>query len=220
MKVPGYLRRMVGSYFTDRVLKYDTDDGPKEYKMNSEIVENGFPYKEIEIVINDNWMVLRIQRLPFPPKEGWEPLCDCLSDPTNTQADPEPQRVITAAPNPPPLPASPLAPQPLITTKSDKFTSLRSIDVADNPNMFLLKIRKRSETSEKKRENLDLEFRTPRPWFTKPHVKRKKSFHEEYQERKENQPISEDKMPPTKKQKSRKGKKIEIQSYNEFIMER
>ncbi|CAH2092422.1 unnamed protein product [Euphydryas editha] len=33
MKVPGYLRRMVASYFTDRVLKYDTKTGPKEYRV-------------------------------------------------------------------------------------------------------------------------------------------------------------------------------------------
>lgn len=31
--VPGYLRRMVASYFTDRILKYDIEDGPKEYKI-------------------------------------------------------------------------------------------------------------------------------------------------------------------------------------------
>ena len=33
MQVPGYLRRMVASYFTDRVLKYDTEIGPKEYHV-------------------------------------------------------------------------------------------------------------------------------------------------------------------------------------------
>lgn len=33
MGVPGYLRRMVVGYFTDRVLKYDTENGPKEYRV-------------------------------------------------------------------------------------------------------------------------------------------------------------------------------------------
>lgn len=31
--VPGYLRRIVASYFTDRVLKYDTKNGPKKYDI-------------------------------------------------------------------------------------------------------------------------------------------------------------------------------------------
>lgn len=33
MDVPGYLRRMVASYFTDRVLSYDTEHGPEEYRV-------------------------------------------------------------------------------------------------------------------------------------------------------------------------------------------
>lgn len=31
--VPGYLRRIVASYFTDRILRYDTKNGPKEYDI-------------------------------------------------------------------------------------------------------------------------------------------------------------------------------------------
>lgn len=31
--VPEYLRRMVASYFFDRVLKYDTESGPEEYRV-------------------------------------------------------------------------------------------------------------------------------------------------------------------------------------------
>ncbi|KMQ83866.1 reverse [Lasius niger] len=33
MDIPGYLRKMVASYFTDRVLKYDTKNGPQEYRV-------------------------------------------------------------------------------------------------------------------------------------------------------------------------------------------
>ena len=33
MKVPWYLRKMVASYFSDRILKYDTEEGPKEYRV-------------------------------------------------------------------------------------------------------------------------------------------------------------------------------------------
>ena len=31
--VPGYLHRMIVSYFSDRILRYDTEDGPKEYRV-------------------------------------------------------------------------------------------------------------------------------------------------------------------------------------------
>lgn len=33
MRVPEYLRRMVDSYFSDRILKYDTEVGPREYRV-------------------------------------------------------------------------------------------------------------------------------------------------------------------------------------------
>lgn len=33
MNVLGYLQKMVASYFTDRVLKYDTKNGPQEYRV-------------------------------------------------------------------------------------------------------------------------------------------------------------------------------------------
>lgn len=33
MKVPAYLRNIISSYFTDRVLIYNTDDGPKKYTI-------------------------------------------------------------------------------------------------------------------------------------------------------------------------------------------
>ncbi|XP_011300234.1 uncharacterized protein [Fopius arisanus] len=151
----------------------------------------------MEIIINDNRMVLRIQRLPPSPKEEWEPPCDCLPGGAPQKTEPQTQRVITAAPIPPHQ----------STNQSPPLVSSRPIDLVDNPNMFLLKIRKRSETSDRKRENLDLEFRTPRPWLPKPPEKRKKSFREEYEEQKENQAISEDNVPPTKQKKSKKGKK-------------
>ena len=33
INVPGYLQRMVKNYFRDRILKYDTGDGPKTYAV-------------------------------------------------------------------------------------------------------------------------------------------------------------------------------------------
>ena len=37
IKVPWYLRTMVASYFSDRILKYDTKQGPKEYRVTGEV---------------------------------------------------------------------------------------------------------------------------------------------------------------------------------------
>ena len=34
MKVPWYLRKMVASYFSNRNLKYNTEEGPKEYRVS------------------------------------------------------------------------------------------------------------------------------------------------------------------------------------------
>lgn len=33
MSVPLYLKRIVADYLSNRTLKYDTDDGPREYKI-------------------------------------------------------------------------------------------------------------------------------------------------------------------------------------------
>ncbi|XP_015118564.1 uncharacterized protein LOC107042167 [Diachasma alloeum] len=43
LNVPGYLQRMVRSYFTDRVLKYDADIGPKEYRVTGGVPQGSVP---------------------------------------------------------------------------------------------------------------------------------------------------------------------------------
>jgi len=35
MGIPEYLRIVVGIYFRDRVLWYDTEDGPKRYRVSA-----------------------------------------------------------------------------------------------------------------------------------------------------------------------------------------
>ena len=39
MKVSGYLRKMVASYFSNRILKYDTEKGPKEYRVTGGMLQ-------------------------------------------------------------------------------------------------------------------------------------------------------------------------------------
>ncbi|GBO99419.1 Retrovirus-related Pol polyprotein from type-1 retrotransposable element R1 [Eumeta japonica] len=46
--VPAYLRRLVVSYFTDRVLKYDTKNGPKEYDVTGGVPQALFSVHPVE----------------------------------------------------------------------------------------------------------------------------------------------------------------------------
>lgn len=48
---------------------------------------------------------------------------------------------------------------------------ISSIDLEENPNIFLLRIKKKCESGDGK-YNIDLEFRAPRPWLPKPIVKK------------------------------------------------
>ena len=48
---------------------------------------------------------------------------------------------------------------------------IKSIDLEENPNIFLLRIKKSCITGDGK-YNIDLEFRAPRPWLPKPIVKK------------------------------------------------
>lgn len=90
----------------------------------------------------------------------------------------------------------------------------------ENPNIFLLKIRKRSETWDKKKENIDLEFRTPRPWpkpIPKPIPKKPRIIEETLLEVKQSEIIIEEKKedpaPPETMKKNEKKKK-EIKKKN------
>ena len=65
MNVPGYLRRIVGSYLTDRILQYDTEDGPREYK-----VTGGVPQGSVLGPILWNIMYDELLKLKLP--EGAE----------------------------------------------------------------------------------------------------------------------------------------------------
>lgn len=110
-------------------------------------------------------MVLRIQKMPVDEPEMWDPICDCPTDsPGQLQQKliNHERRHVNAA-----FPSSPS------TFKSSEIfrpqrpgdpAATQSPEVIQNPNVFLLKIKKRSETWDKRKEFIDLEFRTPRPW--------------------------------------------------------
>ncbi|XP_024936282.1 uncharacterized protein LOC112493718 isoform X2 [Cephus cinctus] len=180
-------------------------------KVVSEIVNTGLPYKEIEAIINDNRMVIRIQK--DPAENEFDPPCDCddnnlsgLKTPAGEEkrfmgnqkgnnvvfqmASANPTqinqnttlnrscdqndvgcRTVTVFPQVDVTPSAPAVPTIREDEKKEKKDKIdkprmpRSIDLEENPNIFLLRIRKKSDNGEKK-TNIDLEFRTPRPWRT------------------------------------------------------
>ena len=168
-------------------------------KNVSEITRTGLPYKEIEAIINNNKMVLRIQKIST--QEEWDPPCDCGTEnfqkiepygddvsfrKVNENASPstvlqertaEPggssRRTITVVSHPDSENPPNINPNPSKTEDNDKENKEKSrkipIDLEENPNLFILKIRRKSDCSEG-RENIDLEFRTPRPWRPQPKI--------------------------------------------------
>lgn len=166
-----------------------------EEKVVSKIVQGGKPYKEIEAVINDNRMVIRIQR--ESSESEWDPPCDCSEGVGRLKGGGcEPPaisgcgknvvfqkaddscgsrvncRTVTVFPQPEELPVEPKRENSENDNKKEKEKPVvpRLVDLEDNPNIFLLRIRKRSEKFDRK-NYIDLEFRTPRPWTNKPKPK-------------------------------------------------
>ncbi|KAL2729927.1 uncharacterized protein V1477_015738 [Vespula maculifrons] len=60
-----------------------TDSSVKKTEIVSRIVKKGLPYKEIEAIINNNRMVIRMQKEPV--EDEFEPPCDCPDVPGRVQ---------------------------------------------------------------------------------------------------------------------------------------
>ncbi|XP_076678150.1 uncharacterized protein LOC143374129 [Andrena cerasifolii] len=131
-------------------------------KVRSEIAEKGLPYKELEAVINNNRVVIRTQK--EVPRQEYDPPCDCIEDSQPAEQAPKEDedsvgssknRTVTLFPSP--REDDPYDDATSYTTEADEPPK-----VEENPNIFRLRVRKKSRASDG--YNIDLEFRTPRPW--------------------------------------------------------
>ncbi|KAL2712528.1 uncharacterized protein V1478_018051 [Vespula squamosa] len=65
------------------IKEQSTDCSDKKTEIVSRIVKKGLPYKEIEAIINNNRMVIRMQKEPI--EDEFEPPCDCPDGPGRLQ---------------------------------------------------------------------------------------------------------------------------------------
>ncbi|XP_012287535.1 uncharacterized protein LOC105703613 [Orussus abietinus] len=159
-------------------------------KVVSEILTKGTPYKEIEAIINDNYMVMRIEKVPVDNE--WNPPCDCddnhlgkqnrrgsngpiqfkdnviFQKAESAQIPPEEggtdYRTVTTFPE---FVIDAPTPGNVGDDENKDKKDKPLIEREENPNIFLLRIRKRCEYGERK-HSIDLEFRAPRPWKMEP----------------------------------------------------
>lgn len=174
-------------------------------RIVSEIVRKGQPYKEIEAVINDNRVIIRMHKEPV--REEYDPPCECVGQTDVKESasslkecddggvafdmangslelcrtsredassmkkicDREETgcRTLMLYPNVKDgddigkiSSASHLESEKVRRSKVKR----RLIDLEENPNIFLLRIRKHCDSGDKK-QKIDLEFRAPRPWL-------------------------------------------------------
>ncbi|GBP00325.1 Putative 115 kDa protein in type-1 retrotransposable element R1DM [Eumeta japonica] len=72
--IPKYLCRVVASYFTNRVLKYDTEKGPKEYKITG-----GVPQGSVLGPLLWNIMYDGLLKVPLPTEVNFVAYADDIA---------------------------------------------------------------------------------------------------------------------------------------------
>lgn len=162
-----------------------TERAPTD-KVVSEIVRKKQPYKEIEAIINDNRVIIRTHKEPV--KEEYDPPCECIDQVSSKElserkcddgvvfdmAHGSLELCRTSREDAPSMKKTceeagcrtvTLYPSVKDDARDEVKTSkmVRPIDLEENPNIFLLRIRKHCDSGDK-RQTIDLEFRAPRPW--------------------------------------------------------
>lgn len=165
-------------------------------KVVSEIIRKEQPYKEIEAVINDNRVIIRMHKEPV--KGEYDPPCECIGQVSSkestlsqrkcndgvvfdmthgnlelcrTPREDAPSvkktceeagcRTVTLYPS---IKEDANSAYRMESREVKKSKMKRPIDLEENPNIFLLRIRKHCDSGDK-RQQIDLEFRAPRPWL-------------------------------------------------------
>ncbi|KAF3423536.1 hypothetical protein E2986_09053 [Frieseomelitta varia] len=144
----------------------DSNEFERPRKLRSEIAEKGLPYNEMEVAINDNRLVIRSQKEEVKPK--YDPPCDCVDDPQpvpshDDEIDQPPvpgTRTVTL------YPQTGMQPNERDVNEKNVCPEERTTVEAENPNVFVLRVKRKSNNGDK-RFDIDLEFKTPRPWSTK-----------------------------------------------------
>ncbi|XP_014469488.1 PREDICTED: uncharacterized protein LOC106741726 [Dinoponera quadriceps] len=163
----------------------DSKRAPSD-KITSAIVGKGQPYKEIEAVINDNRVIIRTHKEPI--KEEYDPPCECIGQDTTTKESESSLRKcedgvsfemangsleLCRTPRKDASSADKSSSEKeagcrtiTLYPKADENKKPKMenpIELEENPNIFVLRIRKWCDNADKKHK-IDLEFRAPRPW--------------------------------------------------------
>lgn len=133
-------------------------------KLRSDIEEKGLPYKQMEVMINDNKVVLRTQKEFKKPE--YDPPCECIED---TQPKVEEANDIEQAQVPgsrtvtlyPKVKVGEVPAEGDMKTKDEAV--MEKPEKEQNPNLFMFKMKKVSGMGDKAIQ-IDFQFKVARPW--------------------------------------------------------